>query len=146
MANDIVSRDNIRTGIKVEGWEGAVRAAGDILVSAGSIEPLYIEEMIAAVHELGPYMVIMPGFALAHARPSPAVLRNDMSLVVLDTPVEFGCENDPVSVVLCIACTDTASHTASLTAVANALLDESIFDKLALAKSPDEVCALLRGE
>ena len=53
--------------------------------------------MINAVEELGPYIVIIPHIAIAHARPSDNVLKNGISLITLKEPVEFGNkDNDPV--------------------------------------------------
>ena len=107
---EILSIDHILTGVKAETWQQAVEAAGQILVDQGSITPQYIENMIRAVNDLGPYMVLMPHFALAHAAPCPAVLHDDMSLIILDEPVSFGSPNDPVKVILCLACTDKESQ------------------------------------
>ena len=45
--------------------------------------------------------------ALAHEAPCEDVVKSDMALITLDTPVEFGSPNDPVSVLLCLGCTDT---------------------------------------
>ena len=88
----------------------------------------------------------MAKFALAHADPCAAVLRNDMSLILLETPVEFGCENDPISIILCVACTDRDSHREALTKVAEALMDDEIYDRLAEARTVDEAYEILHTE
>lgn len=84
--DDLIRKENIQVGVDVASWQDAVRSVGSLLLQAGSITNQYIEEMIQAVVELGPYMVLMPGFALAHAAPSAAVLRDDISLITLKTP------------------------------------------------------------
>lgn len=48
-----------------------MRTAGDLLVSTDVSTDTYTEEMLRNVEENGPYIVIAPGFAFAHARPSP---------------------------------------------------------------------------
>jgi PTS system ascorbate-specific IIA component len=54
--------------------------------------------MVDSLHENGPYIVVAPGFAFAHARPSESVRRTGMSWVRLAEPVEFGhTSNNPVS-------------------------------------------------
>ena len=93
----ILNESHIRIKEKAADWEEAVRKAGAVLVEEGSIRPAYVEKMIQSVKELGPYIVIMPGFALAHAAPCEDVVKSDMALITLDTPVEFGSPNDPVS-------------------------------------------------
>lgn len=126
-------------------WQEAVQLAGSLLESAGSVSSQYTKEMIAAVEAFGPYMVILPGFALAHAAPSESVFRNDMSLVTLRSPVCFGSANDPVWVVLCICCTDRAAHLESLRQIAELLLEEGAVDRLAGAGSAGEIASMLNA-
>ena len=63
--------------------EEAIRRSGEILKSNGYVKDEYIEDMVKAVEELGPYIVIIPHIAIAHARPSESVLKNGISLVTL---------------------------------------------------------------
>ena len=55
---------------EAEDWRAAVTLAGEALVRSGSALPEYSTEMIRMIEEHGPYVVIAPGLALAHARPS----------------------------------------------------------------------------
>ncbi|MBQ8994278.1 MAG: PTS sugar transporter subunit IIA [Oscillospiraceae bacterium] len=135
--------ENFRVGVKAETWQEAVQAAGQVLLDKGSITQQYIDDMIQAVYDLGPYMVLMPNFALAHAEPCAAVLKDDMSLILLEKPVEFHCENDPVTVILCVACVNRDSHREALTRVADALMDDAIYDRLAEAKTVEEAYEIL---
>jgi PTS system ascorbate-specific IIA component len=81
--------------------------------------------MIATVETLGPYIVIAPGIALAHSRPSPAVARPGLSLVRLAEPVPFGHRtNDPVSLVIGLASPDDDGHVAALATLAEFLSDD----------------------
>lgn len=142
---EILSLDHILTGVKANTWQEAVKTAGQILVDNGSITSEYIDNMIQAVYDMGPYMVLMPHFALAHAAPCEAVIHDDMSLIILDEPVTFGSPNDPVKVILCLACTDRESHMNSLTKVAEALMDETVFDALMKASTVEEAYKALNG-
>lgn len=142
-----IERNNIQIQAEAADWRGAVRAAGNLLIESGAITQGYVESMIRAVEELGPYMVILPGFALAHAAPSPDVHKDAISLVTLKTPVEFGsAENDPVRVVLCISCVDRESHIASLQRVASALMEDDAVERIANARTAEEVMALLSAD
>ena len=89
-------------------WETAVRQAGSLLERAGTIVPAYTEAMVKMIKELGPYIVVMPGVALAHARPEKNVKQNSIAIVTYEDGICFGNEsNDPVHVVFAIAaCTD----------------------------------------
>ena len=96
---------------KVDNYEEAIAIGGDLLVSAGKATESFTKRMISAVEEFGPYMVIAPGIAIPHARPEDGALAVGLSLITLDTPVNFGSpENDPVSLVICLCSTDSESH------------------------------------
>ena len=142
----ILNKSHIRIKEKAADWEEAIRKAGAVLVEAGSIRPAYVEKMIQSVRELGPYIVIMPGFALAHAAPCEEVLKSDVALITLETPVEFGSPNDPVSVVLCLGCTDNTSHLDTLSGIAETLLAEEKMEEISRAESAEEVLRIMSGE
>ena len=72
---------------------------------------VHTKQMQDSFAELGPYMVIAEGIALAHARPSEAVISTGLSVVTLKSPVEFGSERfDPVSIVFGLAAVDHDGH------------------------------------
>jgi PTS system ascorbate-specific IIA component len=115
----------IMIGASVADWRDAVRAAGRGLVAAGATTDAYTDEMIVTVETLGPYIVIAPGIALAHSRPSPAVRRAGLSLVTLDPPIPFGHRtNDPVRLVIGLAAPDDEGHVNALATLAEFLADD----------------------
>ncbi|NEG69912.1 PTS sugar transporter subunit IIA [Bifidobacterium choloepi] len=125
-------------------WRDAIRLAGRGLVNAGFTTDAYTDEMIATVEKMGPYIVIAPGLALAHARPSDAVLRTGLSWVRLSTPVEFGNkDNDPVSLVIGLAGHDENEHIEVMSAIAAALMDRRKTQSLATAKTPAAIRTIL---
>jgi PTS system ascorbate-specific IIA component len=126
--------------------EQAIRASGELLVSSGRVTVEYVEQMLAAVEEFGPYIVIAPGIALAHARPSEAVLETGLSLAVLAAPVEFGSHNDPVRLVFGLAALDHESHLGVLAALAERLSDEEFVNNLINAVTIGQLSALLTGQ
>jgi len=106
-------------------WRESFELAGAGLVESGRTLPSYTQEMIQAFEELGPYMVIAPGIALAHARPSASVLETGLSIVTLSTPIEFGSQsNDPVSLVIGLAAIDHDSHIDLMAALSELLMSE----------------------
>ncbi|PJJ72030.1 PTS system ascorbate-specific IIA component [Diaminobutyricimonas aerilata] len=124
----------------VADWRDALRLAGDALVRAGATTADYTDEMIAAVEELGPYIVIAPGIAIGHSRPSPAVLSTGLSIVTLATPVEFGNKaNDPVSLVIGLAATDHDGHLGTMSALATVLSDEQAVTDLIAAPDAESI-------
>lgn len=136
----------IRLGVHATDWRAAVAACGEALVAGGITTPAYIGEMIATVEQLGPYIVIAPGVALAHARPSPAVLRAGLSWVTLARPVAFGHkENDPVTLVIGLAAPDHHAHVQGLATLAGLLEDADRRAALMAARKADEVLGAIRN-
>ena len=142
----MIAKENILAKAEAENWEAAIRIVGGLLEKAGSVTPKYTQSMIDAVKEMGPYMVILPNFALAHAAPSEAVLKDDTALITLKKPVDFGSQNDPVYVVLAICSQDGKSHMASLTKIAEMLMKENTLDELKQAASVEEILAIINKD
>lgn len=133
------SKDKIAVNVKVGDWKEAIRFVGGLLESAGSVKSDYTEAMINAVNEFGSYIVILPNFALAHAAPSDAVLKDDIALITLAEPVQFGSPNDPVYVIMALCSTDGKSHLESLANIAAMLMKEDTIGRIKNAKTVDEI-------
>lgn len=137
---------SIQTQADAADWRAAIRLAGDGLVAGGATTDAYTDEMIDAVEKHGPYIVIAPGIALAHSRPSPAVLAGGLSWVGLSEPVEFGNKaNDPVTLVIGLAAKDHDAHLQVMRALAGVLSNGPAMEQLRAAATPDEVRAVLSG-
>jgi PTS system ascorbate-specific IIA component len=92
--------------------------------------------MKQALAEIGPYVVVAPGIALLHARPEDGVLEPCISLITLDTPVDFGhSENDPVDIVIAFGATNKITHIPALKRIADQLSESEIVDKIRSAKT-----------
>ena len=139
IGNYMFKKENILTKVKVGNWTEAIRIAGGLLESSGSITSKYTDAMIDAVKEMGPYMVILPHFALAHAAPSKEVLKDDFALVTLEEPVLFGVPNDPVYIILALCAKDGKSHMDSLAKIAKVLMEENTIQEMIEAKTPQEI-------
>jgi len=128
-------------------WRAAVTLAADALARSGAAKPAYAAEMIRMIEQHGPYVVIAPGLALAHARPGPEVLADGLSVVTLREPVNFGHpHNDPVSVVLGLAVVAADQHLAAVAALANVFNDSTAIADLAAAESAADVQRIMRAE
>lgn len=134
----------VSVGVSAADWREAIRSAGEALESGGTTGPGYADRMVAMVDDHGPYIVIAPGVALAHARPDDDVRRTGWAVVTLAEPVVFGHpHHDPVSVVVGFAATEPDAHVTGVARIANLFNDESLAAALARATSPDAVRALL---
>ncbi|NQS92388.1 MAG: PTS sugar transporter subunit IIA [Chloroflexi bacterium] len=140
MLSDSITREMVQLQVKAENWEDAVRAGGQLLLNADICEDRYVDAMVAAVREMGPYMVLAPGIALAHGRPEDGVLKVGLSIINLETPVEFGSEaNDPVSLVISFGGVDKESHVGLLQELAIFLMEEKNQVLLKTASDIDQI-------
>jgi len=136
----MISSKTIALNVAVKDWKEAVRVSGKMLVDSGSVEEQYIEAMIETVKTLGPYIVIAPGVALPHARPEDGVIEPCMSLITLETPVNFGNEhNDPVKLIVSFGTIDHKAHVQAITKLARIIGDSKKLDSLFNAKSVEQV-------
>lgn len=128
---DYVSPATTALGRQADCWEDAVRQAGALLEKAGAIAPAYTQAMVDMVREMGPYIVIMPGVALAHARPEGNVARNSIAVVTCPAGVNFGNRsNDPVYAVFAIAARTDEEHLVLFRALAKFISEEANVERL----------------
>ncbi|MET0974161.1 MAG: PTS sugar transporter subunit IIA [Leifsonia sp.] len=136
----------IRVGVTAADWQSAVRACGAALVDSGATTAGYTDRMIGVIEEFGAYVVIAPGFALAHARPGRDVISGGLAVVTLAEPVRFGHpHNDPVRVIVGLAVTSSDEHVGAVAELANVFNDETVIPALAAATDAATVRSLLGG-
>ena len=120
--------------------ETAIRSAGKILEDQKYILHSYIDAMVELVKQNGPYIVIMPGVALAHARPEGNVLENRISLVTCNEGVKSGNpSNDPVLAVFAIAAKTDAEHLVLFRDVAKYIESQKNVDRLFKAECYEDL-------
>lgn len=132
--------DSIRVLAVALDREHAVELSGDLLVSSGRVTPDYVSQMVDVLDTHGPYFVIAPGIALAHAKTSEAVITTGLSLVTLADPVVFGHEsNDPVRLVIGLCAVDHDSHLEMLAELSALLSDEASVNSLLNAVDTEHI-------
>jgi len=100
----LIDNDLIEIKNKVNNWEDAAQEAGQLLYKNKIVEKRYINSMKNVIREFGSFIVAWPGVALLHATFDSGAKQLGMSLITLDTPVEFGhTENDPVDIVIALS-------------------------------------------
>ena len=131
MLEDLLTESFIATNGQAHNWEEAISKADNLLIENQTVDPLYVQNMIQAVHDFGPYIVIAPGIALAHASSKEGINRISMSLLTLATPVSFGSKlHDPVHAVFALATTAHDSHLTALSELVRLLGQEEFLQAL----------------
>ena len=128
----------------VEHRSAAIELAGDLLVASGRATKEYVASMLEEVEKFGPYIVIAPGIALAHGKPSADVIETGLSLLVLENAIEFQhSQNDPVQLVFGLAATDHESHIELMSELAQFLSDQDSVNSLLTCSDSEQIRLLL---
>ena len=145
MLLDYLNPELVQFHVQTENWQSAVRAGGGLLVQQGICTQEYVEACIQASLEMGPYMVLSPGIALAHSRPEAGALKVGMSIITLDPPICFeNKDNDPVRLLITFCGIDHDSHIAMLQELATFLMDDRNQQFLLAATSIEELIGYLQ--
>lgn len=142
---ELMSAARIRLDAEAENWEEAVRQAGDLLVQEGMAEPRYVDKMVQNISRFGPYIVFVPGVAVAHAGWDDGSRNLAVSLIRLRRPIAFGHEkNDPVRWVFCVGTAEGNEHVAALFQLMKIITDNQIRQQMEEIKNPEELLELFR--
>ena len=124
-----ILEDRIQVVEKVESWEKAIEVGAFPLVKDKKIKFNYIENMIKNIEELGPYIILIPGVAMPHARPDENVLESSISLLKVNEGVKFSENTDKVYLMFCLAANDSSSHIEIIEQLMEVLSDEEKIEK-----------------
>lgn len=143
---DIIQPDVIELNVSASNRDEAIYKAGSLLLKQGIVEERYIEAMLKSCNDLGPYIVLVPGVAIPHARPEAGANGLGISIITLKEAIPFGNEeNDPVHTVIALASDNNKNHLGLLTSLSDFLMDNEKVNKMHEAKTADEVMSLLIG-
>lgn len=87
---DFIPAALVQVGVACDDWREAIRLASGPLLDRGLVEGRYVERMISAVEDFGPYMVLTPKCAYVHAGVNDGTLTNCASMLVLAHDIPFG--------------------------------------------------------
>ncbi|CCQ93227.1 L-ascorbate-specific enzyme IIA component of PTS [[Clostridium] ultunense Esp] len=140
----VLTVEKARVGAFANDWREAIRIVGNLLVEAGDVKQTYVDAMINAVEKFGPYIVLSPGLALAHARPQDGALKVGLSAALLKNPIDFGHpDNDPVKLVLAFSAIDQISHLHVLQIISQVFSDPTSAERIYNSKTSKELVTQL---
>lgn len=135
----------VKTKIDACDWKDAITKAAMPLLESGGIIESYIDKMIENVIEYGPYIVIAPGIALAHARAEDGVNNQCFCISTLKKPVLFGNEyNDPVSLLVVMASANNNDHIEILKRLMAIISDEEKYNFIINSNSDEAVLSFVK--
>lgn len=132
----------IRLGATVTDKASAIRAAGQLLVDAGYIEPGYVDSMLA--REAQANTCLGHGIAIPHGQPAHRTLIKQTGLAVLQIPAGVAWnDTQTVHVVVGIAAKGD-EHLEILAALTDVLDDDTAAQRLATTTDAEVILAALR--
>ena len=145
LLREILDNKRVQFVERAENWEDAIRKSCKLLINDGTINPGYADEIIAAVHEMGPYIVLMPGFALPHAmKGSENAHGTAIAFMKLAEPVSFVKDNSEkdASVFFTLAARDSEEHLKNMRKLWKMLTNEELCAELLTVTSAEGLMAL----
>ncbi|NHM30679.1 PTS sugar transporter subunit IIA [Neobacillus terrae] len=144
MLNQLLTLDTIQIRQDVRDWKEAIQIAAVPLLKKGSIQPEYIDAMIENVQDYGPYIVLAPKIALAHARPEQGVKELGMSLLCLKESVAFSQESrHDANLIFVLAAADSETHLNTLSQLAGLLSNEEAIQSIMEADSTLQIMKVI---
>lgn len=145
LLRDIVERKHFSFIDSAPDWRDAIRQSCKPLEADGTVTEGYASEIIACVEKHGPYIAIMPGFALPHAMEnSDCVNGTAIGFTKIEKPVSFDDEDPEKSatVFFTLASTDSEQHLKNMRQLFTMLTNEDLCAELLLARSPEDLLEL----
>ena len=148
LKESLIENNSIKLNQSAADWKAAIKIGTDLLERAGTIEPRYYDTIIGNIEKMGPYIILAPGLAMPHARPEEGVIKTSFALVTLKEPVVFKGEDEPVSVLITLAGSDSDKHMEGLMEITQTLDDPDSetginLDKILRCQTNEEVLAVI---
>lgn len=145
LLKEIVDKKHCNFIQKAEGWQDSIRQACKPLEADGTVTEDYAQEIIDCVEKHGPYIVIMPGFALPHSMEGSAGAKGTaISFMKVEEPVSFD-PDDPekdATVFFTLAAANSDEHLKNMQQLFGMLTNEDLCAELLTVQSPDDLLKL----
>lgn len=144
MIEKFLSEDYIQLNVDVDDWKEAIRLSAKPLLKKNIIKEQYIDNMIKGVEEMGPYIALDKGIALAHARPDESVNDIGISFMTIKNDLKLGCDFDPIKLMICLSAKDSDSHIDLIMELSSVLCDKEAVNKIIKEDDVENVIQMLR--
>lgn len=127
-------------------WEDAIKLGVQLSVDNGFCTNEYAEKIIESVNKNGPYFILMPNLALAHASPGSYIKKVGLTLVKFNKPVKFSKEKKHnVQLLFTLTAMDSDSHMEKLMKFAELFSSNpNLIDKVVESEDINEIHNLLK--
>lgn len=120
-------------------WRKAIKLGTKCMEKLGVIEPSYHEKIIHNLKVYGPYMVVAPGVAIAHAGASDGVLMDGIGVTIIEDGIMFFDRYEkPVHVIFTLALKTKEAHLI-VEQLMKLALNEEKMQKIKMASSKRDI-------
>lgn len=142
MLEGIAHRDLFQICERRVAWQDALRIAAKPLEKNGCVEPRYVEKIISITEECGPYYIIAPRLAIAHARPEDGANENALGLTLFRNPLAFPQSDfGDVELLFTFSTVENEGHVKMIQTMIRAFDQPDKVDRLLKAEGADELFA-----
>lgn len=134
---DLLFLDVIQLVDQVAVWQEALQLASIPLIHKNLIQDTYVDAILRAIQQLGPYMVMERGYMLAHASYMDGVNKLGLSFLKLKQPVFI--HDRKVDKIFVLAPVDQHQHLSIMKDILQILTSETLHEKLDRCNSAEEI-------
>lgn len=125
----------------VNDYKEAIKISCDILEENKVIESRYYNSILNKIDELGPYFCIAEGVAMPHARPEDGAIKEGVSIVKINSPIDF--LGKKISVFFTLSAKDNESHLTILRKIAEVCMNKEKLNIILNSKNEEEIQEVL---
>ncbi len=131
---------------EVKDWKEAIKLGVELLSANNFCTQELEDKIIESVNKHGPYFIIMPQVALAHASPGPYAKEVGLSLIKFEKQVKFSEEDrHKVFLLFTLSAIDGESHMNILMKFSELFMSRpNLLDEIKSKKTVDEIYELLK--
>ena len=139
----ILSADRIRLQAVAKDKADAIRQAGELLVSTGCVQPVYVDGMLAREETMSTYLG--SGVSIPHGQFDNREQILQTGISVLQVPQGIEWEDDEKAYLIIGIAASSDEHVGVLANLAEALEDEDLLEQLISTDDPSLILTHLGG-
>lgn len=145
LLKEIVEKNHYVFIDRADNWQEAIRLGCRPLEQSGVVNAGYADEIIACVEKHGPYIVLMPHFALPHSMEnSTSANGTAIGFMKVAQPVQFDPEDrdKDATVFFTLASVDSDQHLLNMRQLFKMLTNQDLCGDLLQVSCPEDLLAL----
>ena len=127
---------------EVDSWEESIRMSCKPLENDGTVEASYAELIIECVTKFGPYIVLLPNYAMPHSTENAKGVHDTaISFMKLEKPVSFepGNPEKDAKVFFTLASVNKDQHVENMEGLFDMLTNEDLLEELLTVKTVEDL-------